>query len=107
LFGGETLTSTSRTIRLGVVSLTFPPLSADVFSVVFELPRFSLLSAGIAPENWAVSLSLEPVISETVAGTELHLYRPQAAVDSHQGVMLRVLEVAHHPEETAVHMQLD
>jgi hypothetical protein len=105
--GGETLTPTSRTIRFGAVSLTFPPLPADVFSVVLELPRLPLLPAGIAPENWAVPLSLEPVTSETVAGTELHLYRPQAAVDSHQGVMLRVLEVAHHPEETAVHMQLD
>ncbi|MFW5943400.1 MAG: hypothetical protein ACOCXI_16465 [Chloroflexota bacterium] len=104
---GTALRPSGRTMRVGSASLVFPPLPPDVYRVTLELPRLPIVPAGAAPEEWTVPLLLQPASGEVVASMYPQPYRPQGAVESHQGVTLRVLEVAHDARETAVQIQLD
>jgi len=103
---GRTLISESWTLRLGAGTLEFPPLPADVYRVTLELPRLPLVPAGAAPETWKIPLNLRPATGELVAELFPQPYVPIDASDTHEGVTLRVLEVAHGPEETALRLQV-
>ncbi len=94
------------TLRLETSTLEFPPLPDDVYRVTLELPRLPLVPAGAAPEAWEVPLTLRPAIGELVTELFPQPYAPPDASDTHAGVTLRVLEVAHSPDETALRLQI-
>jgi len=98
--------STDYTLRLETSTLEFPPLPDAVYHVTLELPRLPLVPAGAAPEAWEVPLTLRPATGELVTELFPQPYAPPDASDTHEGVTLRVLEVAHSPEETAVRLQV-
>ena len=103
---GRTLASKKWTLRLGAGTLEFPPLPEGVYRVTLELPRLPLVPAGAAPEEWAVPLNLRPATGELVAELFPQPYAPLDASDTHAGITLRVLAVAHSPEETALRLQV-
>ena len=103
---GRTLISESWTLHLGAGTLEFPPLPADVYRVTLELPRLPLVPAGAAPEAWKVLLNLRPATGELVEELFPQPYTPINASDTHAGITLRVLEVAHSPQETALRFQV-
>jgi hypothetical protein len=103
---GRTLATRTWTLRLGSGTLEFPPLPDSIYRVVLELARLPLVPADAAPENWAVPLDLQPATGELVAELFPEPYAPAGAEDTHQGITLRVLAVAHSPEETAVRVQV-
>lgn len=94
-------------LRYGEGTIEFPPLPEGVYRATLVLPRLPLVPAGAAPEDWQVPLVLQPATGELTAALFPQPYRPQGAVDSHDGVTLRVLEVAEGPEETALRLALD
>lgn len=103
---GRTLISESWTLRLGAGTLEFPPLPDDVYHVTLELPRLPLVPTGAAPEEWKVPLNLRPATGALVEELFPQPYVPTDASDTHAGITLRVLEVAHGPEETALRLQV-
>jgi hypothetical protein len=102
---GRTLTTGTWTLRLGGGTLEFPPLPEGVYRVTLELARLPLVPAGAAPENWSIPLDLRPATGELVAELFPEPYLA-GAQDTQQGITLRVLEVAHTPEETAVRLEV-
>jgi hypothetical protein len=94
------------TLRWGAGTLEFPPLPSEVYRLNLELPRLPLVPAGIAAEDWEIPLTLRPATGELVNELFPQPYAPPDASDTHQGVTLHVLGVAHDPEETAVKLQL-
>ena len=103
---GQVLAPETFTLRWGAGTLEFPPLPGDVYRVTLVLPRLPLVPAGVAAEDWAISLDLRPATGELVADLFPQPYSLTNASDTHQGVTLRVLEVAHSPDETAVKLRL-
>lgn len=103
---GRTLISESWALRLGAGTLEFPPLPAEVYRVTLELPRLPLVPAGAAPEAWKVLLNLRPATGALVEELFPQPYVPTNAYDTHAGITLRVLEVAHSPQETALRFQV-
>jgi hypothetical protein len=104
--GGETLAATGVSAGRSQATFVFPALPADIYQVTLELARLPLLPEGAAPEAWEVALLLQPATGELVAEMYPQPYRPAGAKDTHHGVTLSVLEVAHHPQETALQMEL-
>lgn len=106
---GSKLELTAKAMRRGEGTLAFPPLPADteIEQVTLELPRLPLLPAGAAPEDWVVPLNLRPVTEEVVADFDVQVYALSDASDTHEGITLRVLEVAQGPEETSLHVQVE
>ena len=94
------------TLRLETSTLEFPPLPDDVYRVTLELPRLPLVPAGAAPEAWEVPLTLRPATGELVTELFPQPYAPSNASDTHEGVTLRVLAVAHSAEESVVRLQV-
>lgn len=103
---GSTLASNGWTLRLGGGTLEFPPLPETVYRVSLELPHLPLVPSGAAPEDWSVPLSLRPATGELVAELFPQPYTPPDASDTHAGITLRVLSVAHSPEETVLRLQV-
>jgi len=103
---GQVLAPETFTLRWGAGTLEFPPLPGDVYRVTLALPRLPLVPAGVAAEDWAISLDLRPATGELVADLFPQPYSLTNASDTHRGVTLRVLEVAHSPDETAVKLRL-
>ena len=103
---GRTLISDSWTLRLGAGTLEFPPLPAEVYRVTLELPHLPLVPAGAAPEAWEVPLNLRPATGVLVAELFPQPYAPDHASDTHAGITMHVLEVAHSPRETALRFQV-
>ena len=103
---GRTLISESWTLRLGASTLEFPPLPADVYHVTLELPRLPLIPTGAVAGAWKVPLNLRPATGELVAELFPQPYAPPDASDTHEGVTVRVLEVAHSAEETVLRFQV-
>ncbi len=103
---GHTLTSGTWTLRRGGGTLEFPALPDGIYHVTLELPRLPLVPTGAAPEEWAVPLSLRPATGELVAELFPLPYAPLDASDTHADITLRVLEVAHSPEETMLRLQV-
>jgi hypothetical protein len=106
LSDGRTLVSESWTLSLGAGTLEFPPLPAEVYRVTLELSRLPLVPAGAAPETWEVPLNLRPATGALVEELFPQPYAPPDASDTHEGVTLHVLAVAHSPDETAVKLQV-
>jgi len=94
------------TLRLETSTLEFPPLPDGVYHVTLELPRLPLAPAGEAPEAWEIPLTLRPATGELVTQLFPQPYAPPDTSDTHEGVTLRVLAVAHSPEETVVRLQV-
>jgi hypothetical protein len=106
LSDGQTLEPDTFTLRWGAGTLEFPPLPEEAYRVTLELPRLPLVPSGAAAEDWEIPLNLRPATGELVAELFPQPYAPPDAGDTHQRVTLRVLGVAHDPEETAVKLQL-
>jgi hypothetical protein len=103
---GRTLRPKDWSVRTGEGFLTFPSLPDDVYRVTLELSRLPLVRPGAAPEDWAVSLSLRPATGDLAAELFPQPYALSDASDTHADVTLRVLEVAHSPEETVLRLQV-
>jgi hypothetical protein len=103
---GNALSTVKWALRRDGGSLEFPPLPDGVYRVTLELPRLPLLKEGAAPENWQVDLDLQPATGELVADLYVEPYGPTGAGDTHQGITLRVLDVAHSPEETVLGLEV-
>ena len=103
---GRTLTTGTWTLRLGGGTLEFPSLPDGVYRLTLELSRLPLVPAGAAPENWHVLLNLQPATGELVAELFPQPYTPANASDTHQGITLQVLELAHDTKETAIWLQV-
>jgi hypothetical protein len=103
---GRTLATGTWSLRLGAGILEFPPLPDGIHHITLELARLPLVPPGAAPENWAVPLDLRPATGELVAELFPQPYALPDAEDTHQGITLRVLGVAHSAEETAVRLQV-
>ncbi|MDY7080339.1 MAG: hypothetical protein SXV54_25940, partial [Chloroflexota bacterium] len=93
-------------LRLETSTLEFPPLPDAVYRVTLELPRLPLVPAGAAPEAWEIPLTLRPATGELVTELFPQPYAPPDASDTHEDITLRVLEVAHSPEETVLRLQV-
>lgn len=106
LSDGQTLEPDTFTLRWGAGTLEFPPLPDEVYRVTLELPSLPLVPAGVAAEDWEIPLTLRPATGEVVEELFPQPYAPPDASDTHDSVTLRVLGVAHDPEETAVKLQL-
>lgn len=87
--------------------LTFEPLPADAESAVLSIRVPPGLPAGGTPEEWTFHLLLRP---EGDAYGDAHIvepYEPAIPGEEHQGVTLRVAEVAHTADETVVRVGID
>lgn len=104
---GRTLTSHASSLTVGNGRYTFPPLPDGVYQVTLLLPRLPLLPAGAAPENWEIPLALRPADGEWAAELFPQPYRPRDAAVTRDGVTVRVVEVAHTPDVTAVKAQIE
>jgi hypothetical protein len=104
---GSALGTKGWSLQLGGGTLEFPPLPGDVYQVTLELARLPLVPPGAAPESWVVPLILRPATGELVAKIFPQPYAPSGAEDSHHGITLRVLQVAHSPEETVLQLQVE
>lgn len=103
---GRMLVSETWSLRRGGGTLEFPPLPDGVYHVTLELPRLPLVPAGAAPEEWTVPINLRPATGELVEELFPLPYAPLDASDTHTDITLRVLEVAHSPEETVLRLQV-
>ena len=103
---GQVLTATTFNLNWGGGTLEFPPLPDDVYHITLVLPRLPLVPEGVAPENWRVLLNLRSDTGDEVAAHFPQPYVPSGAEDTHRGVTLRLLRVAHSSKETALHLQL-
>lgn len=103
---GEVLTPRTYHAKLGAATLEFAPLPQGVYQVTLELPRLPLAPDGVAPEGWEAPITLRPATGELVAELYPQPYAPEGAEETHNGVTVRVLQVAHGPEETAVRLQV-
>lgn len=103
---GQILTPETFKLHWGSGTLEFPPLPYDVHRITLVLPRLPLVPEGVAPEDWRVPLNLRSDTGDEVAAHFPQPYAPVGAEDTHRGVTLRLLGVAHSPEETALHLQV-
>ncbi len=103
---GRELAPETFTLRWGGGTVVFPALPPEVYRVTLVVPTLPLVPAGAAPEDWEMPLALRAATSELVAELFPQPYTPPEAVDARHGVTLRVLEVAHSPDETALQLQL-
>ncbi len=99
----------AKTMRVGGGTLAFPSLpgGTEVENVTLELPRLPLLPPGAAPEDWDIPLPLRPVTEEVAADLGVQVYTLSDGSDTHKDITLHVLEVAHGPDETAIHVRVD
>ncbi|NLE45230.1 MAG: hypothetical protein GX620_10955 [Chloroflexi bacterium] len=104
---GQRLSLEGCTLRLEMSTLEFPPLPDGVYHITLELPRLPLVPDGVAPADWEVPLMLRPATGELVAELFPKPYTPGDASDTEAGITLRVVEVAHSPEETAVRLAVE
>ena len=103
---GRTLSTGTWTLRLGGGTLEFPSLPDGVYRITLELSHLPLVPGGAAPENWQMPLNLQPATGELVDELFPQPYAPPDAEDTHQGITLQVLGVAHDTKETAVWLQV-
>jgi hypothetical protein len=103
---GQTLTTDMWTLRLGGGTLEFPPLPADILTVELEMGRLPLVPPGVAPETWRIPFTLQPATPALIAALYPYAYVPADAADVQGDIVIRVLEAAHTPEETAVRLQV-
>lgn len=103
---GATLSPYEWSLRLGSGTLEFPPLPDQVTDFTLEISRLPLVQPGAAPEAWRIPLSLRPATQDLVVDRLPQSYRPSQASDAHDGITLRVVEVAHSPEETVMRLQI-
>ncbi len=104
---GRELAKRAYALHFGEGRIEFPPLPEGVYRATLVLPRLPMVPAGAAPEGWAVPLVLQPATGELAAALFPQPYRPEAAADSHEGVTVRVLEVAQSADETALRVLLE
>lgn len=103
---GQVLTTEVWTLRLGGGTLEFPALPEGVSEVTLTIGRLPLVPPGFAAETWAVLLALQAATGDLIAALYPQPYFPFSAVATHGDISVRVLEVAHTPEETAVRLQV-
>lgn len=103
---GSTLAPTGWSARRGEATVEFPPLPPDVYRVELLLERLPLVLPGAAPEHWQVALGLHPVDGEAPVAGFTAPYAPDAPVESHHGVDLRLVEVAQGAESTALRLEI-
>ncbi|NPA91983.1 MAG: hypothetical protein GXO55_11170, partial [Chloroflexi bacterium] len=88
------------------ITLSFPPLPDHVYQVDLDLSAVARglhLPAG----EWRIPLTIYPAQSDLVAHVLTEPYEPRAAPQTRHGITLRVLRVAHTPEQTALQLQAE
>jgi hypothetical protein len=103
---GRVLTTQTWTLRLGGGTLEFPPLPEGATTVMLTMGRLPLVPPDFGPEAWSIPLTLQPATNDLIAALYPQPYTPVDAAATRNDVTMRVLEVAHTPEETAVRLQL-
>jgi hypothetical protein len=103
---GRVVTTQTWTLRLGGGTLEFPPLPAGTTTVTLTIGRLPLVPPDLAPEAWSVPLTLQPATTDLITALYPQPYTPTDALATRNDVTLRVLEVAHTPDETAVRLQV-
>jgi len=104
---GSTLSPKEWDVLRGKGTIRFPSLPEDVYRVTLDLPTLPLVEPGEAPEGWSVPLTLRPATGELVTELFPQPYVPAGAADTHENITLRVLAVAHTPEETVLQVQVE
>ena len=104
---GSTLSPKRWDVLRGKGTIRFPSLPEDVYRVTLDLPTLPLVEPGEAPEGWSVPLTLRPATGELVTELFPRPYVPAGAADTHENITLRVLAVAHTPEETVLQVQVE
>jgi hypothetical protein len=103
--GGRALIATEYSLRWGAGTFTFPELPPNVFEATLELARLPLLPAGAAPEDWRLNLVLQPATGPLVAALYPQPCQPVGASDTHHGITVSVVDVAHSPDETVLKLR--
>lgn len=88
------------------LTLTFPPLPPNVYQVDLDLSAVARelhLPAG----DWRIPLIVYPANSALVANVLAEPYEPDVAPQTRHGITLRLLRVAHTPEQTALQLQAE
>jgi len=90
----------------GSLTFTFPPLPPNVYQVDLDLSavaRSFRLPAG----DWRIPLIVYPADSALVANVLSEPYQPNVAPQTHHGITLRLLRVAHTPSQTTLQIQAE
>jgi hypothetical protein len=103
---GRVVTTQTWTLRLGGGTLEFPPLPEGTTTMTLTIGRLPLVPPDFAPEAWSIPLLLQPATGDLITALYPQPYTPTDALATRNDVTLRVLEVAHTPEETAVRLQV-
>ena len=90
----------------GWLTFSFPPLPPNVYQVELDLSAVAQefrLPAG----DWRIPLVVYPANSALVANVLSEPYEPDVAPQTHGGITLRLLRVAHTPGQTALQIQAE
>ena len=105
LSDGRSLPMTGSSASWGEAQIRFPALPAAVMSGTLSLERLPLAQPGQLPEGWRIPFTLRSAASAVAADVFPRAYEPVGAEETHNGVTLRVLRVAHSAEATAVQVE--
>ena len=100
------LASQAFEMGFGSGQIHFPSLPPEISLITLEFNRLPLTPPGMFPENWVVTLPLQTMDGTPTANLFPLPYTPENAADTHHGITARVLQVAHTPEGTAIHLQI-
>lgn len=104
---GTALSMRRQELSYGGGRLEFPALPEGVYRVTFEIDRLPLTPPGAAPEGWQIPVAIVPMDGKIPVELFPEPYAPVGAETSGNGVTLRILQVAHSQEETALQVQFD
>ncbi len=110
LSDGTGLSVQSFTLSLAASRLEFSALPITSTTVTLELARLPVVPPGAAPEGWAIPFQLRLANDTTNGGASGQTYpQPYApnASDTHHGITVSVLSVAHSADDTAVRIQVE
>ncbi len=88
------------------LTLTFPPLPPNVYQIELDLNTIAR-DLHLPEGDWRVPLVVYPSNSALVANVLTEPYEPNVAPQTRHGITLRLLRVAHTPEQTALQIQAE
>ena len=106
LADGTALDSQALEMGFGSGQIHFPPLPPEVSHITLEFNQLPLTPPGMYPENWLLTLLLQPIDGTPAADLFPQPYTPENAADTHHGITVQVKQVAHTPEGTAIQLQI-
>lgn len=104
---GDRLEMTRWELSVGSGKLEFPALPAGANRVSLLVPRLPLVPAGELPEDWEVPLVLRPVTGDLADDLFPQPYSPQEAVETRNGISLRIENVVQTADETAIQYRVE